>query len=302
MTKPASGIFTKVLQVQETTFNTLPVSPTMTDVPFTDCSLALDITNVVDNSIQGDGMHRHVLPTTQKVAGTISGEVTHKNLDWIFQGMFYNQFSSNVLVSGVTQNTFSIEVGATDISQYFLYTGCVIDKLQLTAAPAGIITYKADFIGAGSTIGTTTNATTTANANAAAPMTTVTATIKEGGNVVALITGGTFSFDRKHAVNYALGNAVPVSLSTSFFEVTGTLDVFLEDEVLYNKFVNGSNSSLDWTFTDSSNNTYELVVPNLSYTTATNTIKDTGPIELKMNFTGVFDPTTGTNCKVVRSS
>jgi Phage tail tube protein len=301
MTTPATSIFSKVLYVPETTFNQLPVSPTMTDVPFVDCSLALDITKVVDNSIQGDTMHRYVLPTTQKVAGTISGEVSHKNMDWIFQAVSYNVFTSNVVTTGTSQNTFSIEVGSSDINQYFLYTGCVIDKLALTVAPAGLVTYKADFIGAGSTVGTSTNATVTNPAPQNPPMTAVTATIKEGNTAVATITGGSFSFDRKHTVNYALGNAQPVSLSTSFFDVTGTLDIFLEDEVLYNKFVNSSNSSIDWTFTDGTN-TYEMILPQVVYTTFAKDVKGTGPIMCKCNFTAVRSPVSNTNFQVTRSS
>jgi Phage tail tube protein len=273
----------------------------MTDVPFVDCSLALDITNVVDNTIQGDTMHRYVEQTTQKVAGTISGEVSHSNMDWIFQGMFYNQFNAaNTLTTGVSQNTFSIEAQSPDIGVYFLYKGCVVDKLALTLAPAGIVTYKADFIGASSSAANATVATAVANAAQTPPMTVVNATIKEGGNVVAYISGSTFSFDRKHTVNYALGNANPVSISTSFFDVTGTLDVFLEDLVMYNKFVNSANSSLDYTLTDGTN-TYELVFPNIEYTAAGKDMKGTGPIMLKQNFTGVFDATTNTNAKIVRS-
>jgi hypothetical protein len=301
MTTPATSIFSRVLFTPETTFNQLPVSPTMTDVPFVDCSLALDITKVVDNSIQGDTMHRFVLPTTQKVAGTISMEVSHKNFDWVLQAVSYNVFTSNVVTTGTSQNTFSIEVGSTDINQYFLYTGCVVDKLAITVAPAGIVQAKVDFIGAGSTVGTTTNATVVAPAPQTAPMTSVNATIKEGNTVVATITGGSFSFDRKHTVNYAVGNAQPVSLSTSFFDVTGTLDVFLEDEVLYNKFKNSSNSSLDWTFTDGTN-TYEMVLPQIFYTTSGIDVKGTGPILMKMNFTAVRSPVSNTNFQVTRSS
>ncbi len=301
MSKPAVSIFSKVLQIQETTFNQLPASPTMVDVPFTDCSLALDVTKVVDNTIQGDTMHRSVQPTVQKVAGTISGEVSHTNFDWIAQAMFYNHFNvANTVTTGVSQNTFSIEMQSPDIGTYFQYYGCVLDKLALTLAPAAIVTYKADFIGASSTSGSSSVATAVANAAQTPPMTVVNATIEEGGSVVAYVSGATFSFDRKHTVNYALGNAQPVSITTSFFDVTGTLDVYLEDLTMYNKFQNSSNSSLDFTLTDGTD-TYELVVPNIDYTTAGKSVTGTGPILLKMNFTAVFDPSTNTNAKIIRS-
>ena len=300
MSNPAVSIFSRVLQVKESTFNSLPASASMNTVPFTDCSLSLDITKVVDNTIQGDAMHRYVVPTTQKVAGTIAGEMSFGNMDWIFEGMSYGTFTSNVVTSGIVQNSYSIEVGSLDIGQYFLYTGCVIDKLALTFAPAGIVTYKADFIGAAANANTSSHATTVNAAPQNQPMSTVNATIKEGGSVVGYITGGTISMDRKHTPNYPLGNAEPVSITTSFFDITGTLDVFLEDEVMYNKFVNNSNSSVDWTLTDGTN-TYEITLPRVFYTTAAKDVKGTGPVIMKMNFTAVHDSTANTVMTVTRS-
>jgi hypothetical protein len=301
MSIPSVSILSKILQVAETTYNQLPASPTMTQVPIVDFSIAADITNVTDNTIQGDTMHRYVIPTTKKVAGTISGEFAHTNMDWILQGMFYNSYTANVLTTGVTQKSFSIEHGVPDNNVYFLYTGCVVDKLALTLSPQATVTYKADFIGSGFTNTTVTNATTTSNAAIASPMNSVASTIKEGGNVVAYIMGATFSFDRKHSVNYAMGNAFPVSLSTSFFDVTGTIDVYLEDAVMYSKFALGTTSSLDFTLQDSAGNSYELIFPSVRYTSASKDVKGTGPVELKMNFTAVYDPSTATNAKIVRS-
>ena len=82
MATPAVSIVSRIVQIKETTFNQTPASPTMTDVPFVDCSLTVDINNVLDNSIQGDALHRTMQQTTQKDAGTLSGEVSHSNMDW----------------------------------------------------------------------------------------------------------------------------------------------------------------------------------------------------------------------------
>jgi hypothetical protein len=301
MSNPAVSIFSRVLSVPESTFNTLPASPTMNTVPFVDCSLALDITKVQDNTIQGDTMHRSVSPTISKVAGTISGELTHTNADWFFEGLFYNNFSANTVKVGTSQKSYSIEVGSSDIGQYFLYSGCVIDKFSMTVAPAGLVTFKADFVGASSNVATVTHATSVTAAAATPVMTATNATIKEGGSIVAYITGGTFSFDRKHTVNHAIGNSTPVSISTSFFNATGTLDVFLEDQVMYSKFLNNSNSSIDWTFTDGTN-TYEVTIPKIYYTTFARNVTGTGPIIAKINFTGVYDTSSATSAQVTRSS
>lgn len=303
MSIPSTSIRTVVLFVPEVTFGVLPNMPTMTDVPFTDTNLALDITKVVDNTIQGDTQHRNVIPTTQKVAGDIGGYVSHTNADWLFNGILYANNSlgtGNTANVGNTQTSFSIEVGATDISQYMLFTGCVFDKLTLTLAPAALVTYKASIIGQDLTLSTSTNSANTLPAPQTAPMASVNGTIKEGGSIVAYISGCTFNFDRKHTPNYALGNSECVSISTSFFDLTGTAEVYLEDQVMYNKFLNNTNSSLDFTLSDGTN-TYEITLPKIYYTTAAADIKGTGPIMLKMNFTAVRDPVTGTTCTITRS-
>lgn len=301
MTFPSQGIFSKVKQVQEVTFNTLPATPTMTLVPFINSTLSPEITKVTDMIIQGDTMHRYVVPTTQKVGGTIGGEVSHANFDWLLQAMFYNTWATNTLVVGTTQSTYSIEVGATDISQYLLFTGCSLDKLALTLAPAGLVTYKADFIGCSWTISTTTNATATTGATVAAPLATVTATIKVGGTVVGWITGAAITFDRKLTPTYALGSASPKSLATSYFNVTGALDIFFEDAIAYGYFNANTSTTVDWTLTDGTN-TYELILPNVYFETFTTDVTSSGPIKIKSNMTAVFDPSTSTNAKVIRSS
>jgi len=297
----SSGIFTKLLYVPEATFDTLPATPTMIDIPFVDCSLSPDITKVTDNIIQGDTMHRYVVPTTQKVTGTISGEVSHTQMDWLLEGVFYSTFTSNVLSVGSTQSSYSLEIGATDISQYTLYSGAVVDKLALTFAPAGLVTYKADLVGASFSMGTVTNANTTTAAPHFAPLTTVNATIKANGANVGWITGATITFDRKTTVNYALGNATPRSMSTSFFNASGTLDLFFEDEIAFGYFKDNTASSLDWTLTDGTN-TYELLLPNMYYETFSVNVTSAGPIKVKSNFSAVYDPTTATVAKVTRSS
>lgn len=304
MANLASGIFTLVRIAPESTFNVLPTGPsgpTMSDIPFVDFSLSPEITKVVDSQIFGDTMHRYVVPTTEKVAGTISGEVSHTNFDWLLTCMFYNDWSTNVLKVGNTQTSYSIEAAAPEIDQYLLYKGCVVDKLALTFTPAGLVTYKADMVGGSFSVGTMTNAGTVTPVTAAAPLATVTATIKEGGSTVGYITGATINFDRKTVVNYALGSPTPVRLTTSFINVTGSLDVFFEDEVLLAKFTANTSTTIDWTLTDGTN-TYEIKLPNMFYETSNYTINGTGPILVKMNFTGVYDVGTSTVATITRSS
>ena len=296
----SSGIFSKVIFIPEATFNTLPATPTMVDVPFVDCSLSPEITKVTDNTIQGDTMHRYVVPTVQKVAGTISGEVMTTNFDWLLQGVFYNTFASSILIVGATQSTYSIEVGHSDISQYSLYTGLAVDKLGLTFAPAAIVTYKADLIGAGFTMTTSTNASTTTAAPQHPPLTTVTATIKANTNSVGWISSGTINFDRKLTQNFVLGTPIATSLSTSFFTASGTLDILFEDEVAYGYFLNNTSSSLDWTLTDGTH-TYEIFIPNMYYETYAMSVTGSGPVKIKCNFTAVYDPTTTSVVKITKS-
>ncbi len=298
---PATNIFTKMLFIPEVTFNTLPATPTMVDIPFVDSSLSPDIMKVTDNTIQGDTMHRWVVPTSVKTAGTISGELSHGNADWLFQAITYGAWASNSIAVGSTPVSYSIEVGHPDIGQYFLFTGSVVDKLSFTFAPAGIITYKADFIGAAFSMGTTTSATTVTAASQTAPLTTVTGTIKLAGAAVGYISGGTFNFDRKLTPVYVLGSSEPNAIVTSFFGATGSLDLLVVDEVAYGYFDANTSVSIDWTFTDGTN-TYEMKMPNVYLETFTMNNTSTGPVTAKANFTAVYDTATSTVLKVTRSS
>lgn len=298
---PAANIFTKVLFIPEVTYNTLPTTPTMTGVPFVDCSLSTDITKVTDNTIQGDTMHRWVVPTTEKTAGTISGELMHTNADWFLQGIFYNTWTSNNLTVGIVQPSYSIEVGHTDINQYFQYSGMVLDKFALTFTAAGLVTFKADMIGSSYTSSSTTVATVTTAAPRTAPLSTVTATVKLNGAVVAYITGATMDFDRKTVPVYVLGSPLPNRMITSFFNATGTLDLQVVDAVAYGYFTANTACAIDWTLTDGTN-TYEIQLPNLYLETFSMNVTGTGPVMAKANFTAVYDPTTNSTAKITRSS
>lgn len=301
MTTPASNIFTKVIYIPEVTFDVLPATPTMIDIPFVDCSLSPDITKVTDATIQGDTQHRYQVPTTQKVSGTISGEVSHTNADYLFSGILYSTWSSNVVKVGTTQVSYSIEVGHPDIGQYFLYSGCVLDKVAFTFSPAGLVTYKADVLGASFTQATVTNAGTTTAAINSAPLSTVTATIDFNGSPVAYITGATINFDRKSTEVYALGSSAPKSIVTSFFEATGSLDLLIEDATTWTDFTANTACAIAWTLTDGTN-TYVISLPQLYLDTFTTSVTSSGPVTAKANFTAVYNTAAASAVVITRSS
>jgi hypothetical protein len=69
---------------------------------------------------------------------------------------------------------------------------------------------------------------------------------------------------------------------------------------MYNKFVNGTASSIDVKLDDGTN-TYQFFFPNVKYTGATKTINGNGPISLSMPFKALYDATTTSHVVITRS-
>jgi hypothetical protein len=69
---------------------------------------------------------------------------------------------------------------------------------------------------------------------------------------------------------------------------------------MYNKFVNGTATSIDLKLDDGTN-TVEFFFPNVKYTGATKTITGSSPVVLEMPFAALYDVTALSNIVITRT-
>lgn len=123
------------------------------------------------------------------------------------------------------------------------------------------------------------------------PMTSYSGVITEGGSVSAVISGLDLSLNNEGAPFYAIGNESPLDIAEGPWGlVSGSLSHYITDHTLYEKFKNGTESSLILKISDPNSgvvldDTYYFILPRIKYVDATGgQIQQSGPLINNMPF------------------
>lgn len=203
-----------------------------------------------------------------------------------------------IVKQGTTQRSFSILRRYNDIAQYQCFSGCCPSKMVLDIKPNGMVTGKMSFVGsnmvAALPAGSTYNAAPTN-----LPMDCFSASIKEGGSNFALASAIQLTLDNGLEADFVVGSKYAPQISWGRSKLIGKLTAFFDDLDLYNKFLNETASSLEFTTTGGTKS-FVWLIDNLKYTTGGNDVKDEKPIQLDMDFDGLHD-VTNTNLRIDRN-
>jgi len=104
----------------------------MVEVPFVTHSLDLTKTRVQSAQITADRMPRIDRHGQRTVTGDIAVEMRPADYDWLLEGALFGAFTSNILNTGTTVKSFTVEDGALDVTQYRAFTGCMVNTMQMS--------------------------------------------------------------------------------------------------------------------------------------------------------------------------
>lgn len=307
----AIGARSQLGYVVETTYGTTPATPSLLELVATGHSLNMNRSEFDDNSIRPDRMERYSLSGNKSIAGSVNVNFAHSIFDDMLTSLTQGTWTSNVLKTGTTRTSFSMEAANYDVAQFVVYSGMVVDKMTLTVPSDGIVTAQFDFLGkaqtafSGTSIDTTSNGGLVGNYTPAAnktPFTDNSASgfVKEGGSAIGYVTAWSLTYDNGMTPQFAVGSDTMYDLTSSNAKVTGSVTIYFQDAVMYNKFLNQTASSLDLKLSDGTNS-IEFLVPNVKYTGATRTISGNGPVTVTMPFKGLYDTTTQSNLVITRT-
>lgn len=202
--------------------------------------------------------------------------------------------SRQVLKQGVTPKFFTIEEGFTDIGKYQVMTGAMVNALSLTVANNAMVTgsfgliAKAASAFSGTSIDSTPDAAPTTS-----PFDSYTGYLKEGGSVIAIVTGLSLNLANGLEPLFALFNPDTYRIGVGRANLTGSVSAYFEDEVMANKFVNETESSLEFELEDLAGNVYRFTVPRIKYTGSDKSMTENN-VSIDMPFQGLADSTLGT--------
>lgn len=244
--------------VAESTPGTTPGSPTMLKLRTPD-PLQLNY-NVEQLTTQESYSHRQMVmqrPGFAVPAGNIPIELSYGAFDDWLESLLGGAWSTEtagtpeVLKIGNAINTFTVERGNADNSQYERFLGVIPNSLSLDINPNGIVTGSFGVLGmsigatAGSALGSPSNVATNEPFDGLGN-----ASLEEGGSSIATVTSLQLNINNNRSGGRLAGsNGADVPVNGQI-EVSGTLVARFDSLTLLNKFLNGTESSLQVVLND----------------------------------------------------
>lgn len=298
----AEGALHSVGIVAETTFGETPASPTFETFRQTGATLALNKEALTSAELRDDRQIACMRSGVRAVGGDLSFELSYGGeFDTLLEAALCGTWATGTLKAGTTRRSFSVErkYGDYDGSAlYHLFTGVEFNTFSLSIAPNAIVTGSAGVMGNDMGTGTasagTTNAPTTQ-----CPFESFTGTIKEGGSTIGIVTELSLSLDNGMQAKNVIGSAVGLQPSIGRSSLTGQLTAYFEDNTLLDKFVNDTNSSIEFSLTDGTG-TYAFTLPNIKYSGGATDVSGEGPVTLPMPFTALYDTTSDSQIVVTK--
>ena len=297
----ATGSNAKLIYDVETAFGTTPASPAAVLAYFKEEGFAQDIDLITSSVLSGNRNPSAPVSGNRSVKGSITTELAPFG-----QGVFLKHLMGSLTTSGTTNYTHTFKIGAlptslcfekgfTDLGKYFLYNGVRISKASFDFKPSGFVDVSYEFAGQKETVSDTSFDATPSDLGHT-PFEGFQATILEGGSSIGTVTALKIDIDNDLQTDlYVIGGGGLVnSLPEGNVKVSGTATVIFDSITLYNKAVNGTESSLKVSMTkgtglgSAGNEYFEMLLPELRYKASTPTIKDSKGIMLDLPFEGYY--------------
>ena len=309
----ANGSRHALFFIEEVTYGTTPSNPALKAIRHKSTSLALTKESFQSEELRSDRQIADFRHGNYQIGGDIEVELSYGSFDDILEGVLCNDWvnespasGTDRLKAGTTRKSYSVlrHFGDLDAGNaYHLFKGVEFTKLSMSVAPNAIVGVTLSTIGqdlvlsASAPSGATYPATTTTS-----PMDSFTGTINENGSPIAVVTELEINLENGHEARFIVGDAQTLRPSIGRSNVTGTVTAYFENTTLLEKFINETESSLDFTLVDLDGNQYKFNMPRIKYTGGQPDVGGEGPVTLAMPFQALLDTTTGTNIIIERTA
>lgn len=245
------------------------------------------------------------MPRTPRKGNTGTGgdvvvDLMYGNYDEMLEAAVLGTWATNTLKAGKQKKSLTYQLSMDDISTNILYTGNRVNTWAVTVPLDGVVTSTFTFSGKEAREEATSLMTPSA-ATQNEPFYQGDGTFNEGGNPIAYLTALSFTLENGYTPNYSLGDTKPTDMTYSTAGLTGEVTAYVPDLTLFNKFLDETVTSLDFTLADPAGNTLQFVMPKVKYSGAPLSIDDDQAVNLTLPFTAYYDASEDTVLKIVRS-
>ena len=297
----ATGSRHSLAYIAEANYGATPATPAFRQLRHKSTTLALTKNTLQSEELRSDRQIADLRHGTIQVGGDIQGELSFGAYDDLFAAALGGSWNANVLNAGTARTSFTLERNFADIGQYLRYTGCEINGLHFDVQPGAIANVTFDVVGQSEAVDAAPVAGATyVNAPANRPMDALSGAIKEGGQVIGVVTELKLDLANGIEPRFVIGSAKTLQPSIGRSNLTGTLTAYFLDGSLLSKFIGETESSLELTLSDGANS-YVLFLPRIKYTGGQADVANDGPITLSLPIQALYDGTAGTHLRITRS-
>ena len=299
----SQGSRSQLTLIVESTFGTTPGSPSMLTLPINTHSLDLQKAAVESGEIRSDRQVATFRHGNKSVAGNIEVEFRPSDYDALLEAALFGTFTtSEVLKLGTTFQSFSMEDGALDIDQYRLFTGLAVNTFEMKLRPNEMVMATFGMVGKTMTIsGSSADASPTAPVSDD-PFDTFSGTISEGGSGIATITSLDLNISNSLEPAFVIGSDSTPQMEYGRGRVTGSVTAYFEDASLINKFINETESSLEFVLSSSvTGDSYTFELPKIKYSGASVPLNNEQSRLVTLPFIGLYNSSDATSLLVTKS-
>ena len=213
------------------------------------------------------------------------------------------QIAGSFIRNGVTRKSYTIERQHLDLNKYFLFTGMYVSQMSLNFSTEAMLEGSFTFLGKDAVLNDISQASqiipapTTPNTNSVDNF----GELRESGESQGLIQSLTLEVDNNLRSQKAIANIGLVGVAPGRCRVSGKLEAYFQNSVLYNKFRYGEPLSLDWRLTDNEGNTLIVTLPKCKLSNGSISAGSADEdVMATFDFQAIFDPITGCSIQIDR--
>ena len=294
----SAGSYHGLRYVAEGSFGATPSTPTMIALRHTSCGIALSKDSFQSNEIRSDRQISDFRHGVKRVQGDIGIEFSYGEFDPWLEAALFEDWDNNVLKNGTKTKSFTVERAFTDIAQFGVFTGCMVNSFSLNIPANAMVTGSFGIVGkAGTYSGSALDAEPTGS-QTESPFDSFTGTLKSGdansgGADIATITSVDISVENGLEAAFVVGSDTTPQITPGRCNITGSVSAYFEDLTLLNRFINETESMLELKLGGATKN-YTILLPRIKYSGGDNGVSGEGPLMLNMPFQAIAHATDAT--------
>ena len=304
----AQGSRSGLAYIPEVTFGVTPPTPaTMTLIPYTGSSLNLTKEQIQSAALMPDRMIRNDRHGNKQVGGEFTVELGPVDFDPFLESAFMSTFTAHVLRVGTVPKTFSIEDGMQDIGVFRMFSGVTVGQLAISVAPNQMVNSTFTLVGKDVVVSPTSSKPTKTQPSGSAPFDSCSGSIRIGNaggtaTPVATITAIDLNINNDTSAAFVVGDCSASGLEYGMATVSGTISAYFENMDLYNRFLNETESRVEFTLSNAANvRPYTFVIPRAKFNSGDLPVSGPKSRILTVGFSAIYDATSQTVLQVTRT-